>query len=205
MGPVIRAHNGFIDKYIGDAIMALFETADDALRAGLAMLDALDGFNKDRAAADLPAIGIGIGLNSGSLMLGTIGETRSHGRHRHLRCGQSCRAHRKPDQDLWREPADHAEHLQSALDTARLFRSGRSTSSSSRARPRLSPSTRSTIAIRRPNARPRNSPAISCNRVSRHWRRAILSRRASCSHEASRCCPEIPPPPIFSNVAVRRA
>jgi len=74
MGPVIRAHNGFIDKYIGDAIMALFELADDAVRAGLAMLDALDGFNKERAAAGLPAIGIGIGLNSGSLMLGTIGE-----------------------------------------------------------------------------------------------------------------------------------
>ena len=33
MGPVIRDHNGFIDKYIGDAIMALFENADDALRA----------------------------------------------------------------------------------------------------------------------------------------------------------------------------
>ena len=30
MGPVIRDHNGFIDKYIGDAIMALFEEADDA-------------------------------------------------------------------------------------------------------------------------------------------------------------------------------
>lgn len=74
MGPVIRAHNGFIDKYIGDAIMALFESADDAVRAGLAMQDALDGFNKERGAANLPAIGIGVGLNSGSLMLGTIGE-----------------------------------------------------------------------------------------------------------------------------------
>ena len=30
MVPVIRTHNGFIDKYIGDAIMALFDTADDA-------------------------------------------------------------------------------------------------------------------------------------------------------------------------------
>ena len=49
MGPVIRDHNGFIDKYIGDAIMALFDNADDALRAGLAMLDALDGFNDERA------------------------------------------------------------------------------------------------------------------------------------------------------------
>ena len=74
MGPVIRDHNGFIDKYIGDAIMALFETADDALRAGLAMLDALDGFNAERAASGLEPIGIGIGINTGSLMMGTIGE-----------------------------------------------------------------------------------------------------------------------------------
>ena len=75
MGPVIRANNGFIDKYIGDAIMALFNNADDALRAGLAMLDALDGYNVERRASGLDPIGIGIGINTGSLMLGTIGET----------------------------------------------------------------------------------------------------------------------------------
>ena len=74
MGPVIRTHNGFIDKYIGDAIMALFNNADDALRASLAMHDALDDFNEERRAAGLDPVAIGIGLNSGSLMLGTIGE-----------------------------------------------------------------------------------------------------------------------------------
>src|SRR5262249_55024747 len=74
MGPVIRTHNGFIDKYIGDAIMALFANADDALRAGLAMLDALAAFNADRQSAGQPAIAIGVGINTGSLMLGTIGE-----------------------------------------------------------------------------------------------------------------------------------
>jgi class 3 adenylate cyclase len=74
MGPVIRTYNGFIDKYIGDAIMALFDTADDALKAGLAMLDTLNGFNEQRRMTGLEPIAIGIGLNSGSLMLGTIGE-----------------------------------------------------------------------------------------------------------------------------------
>jgi class 3 adenylate cyclase/HAMP domain-containing protein len=74
MGPVICIHNGFIDKYIGDAIMALFDDADDALRAGLAMHEALEGFNEERRASGLEPIAIGIGLNSGSLMLGTIGE-----------------------------------------------------------------------------------------------------------------------------------
>ena len=74
MSPVIRDHNGFIDKYIGDAIMALFEHADDALRASLAMLDTLANSNAERLASGLTPLGIGIGLNTGSLMLGTIGE-----------------------------------------------------------------------------------------------------------------------------------
>ncbi len=74
MGPVIRDHNGFIDKYIGDAIMALFESPDDAVKAGLAMLDTLDAFNAVRRAAGRSPIAIGIGINTGTLMMGTIGE-----------------------------------------------------------------------------------------------------------------------------------
>ena len=74
MGPVIRDHNGFIDKYIGDAIMALFESADDALKAGLGMLETLEAFNADRRAAGQAPIGIGVGINTGTLMMGTIGE-----------------------------------------------------------------------------------------------------------------------------------
>lgn len=74
VGPVIRDHGGFIDKYIGDAIMALFENADDGVRAGLAMLDALDSFNAARATQGLAPVAIGTGLNTGSLMMGTIGE-----------------------------------------------------------------------------------------------------------------------------------
>ena len=74
MGPVIRDHNGFIDKYIGDAIMALFESADDAVKAGLGMLETLEAFNADRRAAGQPPISIGVGINTGTLMMGTIGE-----------------------------------------------------------------------------------------------------------------------------------
>ncbi|TAJ26402.1 MAG: adenylate/guanylate cyclase domain-containing protein [Reyranella sp.] len=72
MGPVIRDHGGFIDKYIGDAIMALFEHADDGVRAGLAMMETLKAFNAERTGPE--PVGIGIGLNTGSLMMGTIGE-----------------------------------------------------------------------------------------------------------------------------------
>jgi signal transduction histidine kinase/class 3 adenylate cyclase/ActR/RegA family two-component response regulator len=74
MEPVIIEYNGFIDKYIGDAIMALFGgSADDALKAGLEMLHQLQKYNEDRQkTGDIP-IRIGIGINTGSLMLGTVG------------------------------------------------------------------------------------------------------------------------------------
>jgi class 3 adenylate cyclase len=74
MEPVITHHQGFIDKYIGDAIMALFEqNADDAVKAGIAMLGNLEKYNQDRHKAGYPPIHIGIGINTGELMLGIIG------------------------------------------------------------------------------------------------------------------------------------
>ncbi len=77
MGPIIREHGGFIDKYMGDAIMALFEGGpDDAVRAGLAMLRQLEVYNEGRKRAGYVPIEIGIGINSGDLMLGTVGEQR---------------------------------------------------------------------------------------------------------------------------------
>ena len=74
MNPVISAHRGIIDKYMGDAIMALFPTAaDDALSAALSMLARLDEYNAGRERAAYAAIRIGIGVNTGLLMLGVIG------------------------------------------------------------------------------------------------------------------------------------
>lgn len=75
MGPIIRQNNGFIDKYIGDAIMALFVEPDDAVRAGISLLQKLKVFNAKRAQIDSEPIKIGIGIHSGRVMLGTIGET----------------------------------------------------------------------------------------------------------------------------------
>ena len=54
MGPIIRENNGFIDKYIGDAIMALFINADDALKAAMTMHDELLEFNKAREHQGFP-------------------------------------------------------------------------------------------------------------------------------------------------------
>jgi hemerythrin len=74
MGPVIRNAGGFIDKFIGDAIMALFPGgADDALRAAIVMLHKLDYYNGGRDRAVYEPLHIGIGLNTGISMLGTIG------------------------------------------------------------------------------------------------------------------------------------
>jgi two-component system sensor histidine kinase ChiS len=77
VGPVIRQHNGFIDKYIGDAVMALFpETADQAVKAAIDMQKQLLLYNVKRQNSGYPTLAIGIGLHRGSLMLGTIGEER---------------------------------------------------------------------------------------------------------------------------------
>jgi adenylate cyclase len=74
MEPAIIENQGFIDKYIGDAIMALFHrSADDALRAGIMMLQRLKEFNLNRQKERQPAIAIGIGINTGRSMLGTVG------------------------------------------------------------------------------------------------------------------------------------
>jgi predicted ATPase/serine/threonine protein kinase/class 3 adenylate cyclase/GAF domain-containing protein len=81
MEPIIAQHQGFIDKYIGDAIMALFPSrADEAVSASIAMLKKLAAYNQERKESGLKAIAIGIGLNTGLLMLGTVGgENRMDG------------------------------------------------------------------------------------------------------------------------------
>ncbi len=81
MEPAILDNNGFIDKYIGDAIMALFSrSADDAIKAGIDMLHRLAKYNTKRTNPERPPIQIGIGINTGSLMLGTVGgQTRMDG------------------------------------------------------------------------------------------------------------------------------
>jgi len=74
MGPLIHSNHGFIDKFIGDAIMALFpESAADALQASIDMRRALYPFNQSRIQQGFDPITMGIGLHSGNLMLGTVG------------------------------------------------------------------------------------------------------------------------------------
>ena len=74
MEPVIAAHGGFIDKYIGDAIMALFpDSPDQAVRGALAMLNKLEEYNAGRERAGYRPVKIGIGINTGIVIIGTVG------------------------------------------------------------------------------------------------------------------------------------
>ncbi len=74
MEKIIVEHNGIIDKFLGDGIMAIFPTsADTALKSACLMLEEIKTFNNSRIANNESPIKAGIGLNTGLCMLGTIG------------------------------------------------------------------------------------------------------------------------------------
>lgn len=74
MAPLISVHDGIIDKYIGDAIMAIFPgSAKDAFDCSLSILKQLRIYNEGRSRAGYRQIDIGIGLNTGLAMVGTVG------------------------------------------------------------------------------------------------------------------------------------
>ncbi len=78
MEPLIARNHGFIDKYIGDSIMALFMgNVENAIDAAIEMRVALADFNVKRKMDGKHAIDSGIGLHTGNLMLGVVG---GHGR-----------------------------------------------------------------------------------------------------------------------------
>lgn len=86
MAPIIHSHNGFVDKYVGDAIMALFDdnpedlsdpnyvnSADRAIQCSIAMRRALLELNELRKQYNQPPLETGIGISTGSVVLGTVG------------------------------------------------------------------------------------------------------------------------------------
>jgi adenylate cyclase len=75
LGPIIRNHNGFINQYLGDAIMALFPgSATDALAAAVEMKKNINELNIKRNLQNLSPIQIGIGMHTGSLIMGITGD-----------------------------------------------------------------------------------------------------------------------------------
>jgi class 3 adenylate cyclase len=76
VGPIIRKHEGFIDKYIGDGIMALFPLRmEQALQAAIEIQQELIAYNRHRASHNYQPIEVAIGIHVGQLMLGMIGES----------------------------------------------------------------------------------------------------------------------------------
>ena len=75
MGPIIEANGGFICQYFGDGIMALFKEKHElVIQAAIEMQVALQRYNKKRFVRNREALRLGIGLNTGKLMLGVIGD-----------------------------------------------------------------------------------------------------------------------------------
>ncbi|MBK5299446.1 MAG: adenylate/guanylate cyclase domain-containing protein, partial [Vicinamibacteria bacterium] len=80
MVPIVFAHKGTIDKFVGDMIMALFgaplddpDHADHAVETALAMSAGLARLNREWTAAGRPALDIGIGINTGDMVAGNLG------------------------------------------------------------------------------------------------------------------------------------
>ena len=83
MSAAIEAQGGVIDKYIGDEIMALFgapvsapDSADRAVRAALAMREALATLNRELAVEGRPPLAFGVGINTARVVAGNIGSHR---------------------------------------------------------------------------------------------------------------------------------
>ena len=80
MVAVLFEHQGTLDKFVGDMVMALFgaplddpDHAEHAVQTALAMVRALDVLNAEWASFGLPRLDIGIGINSGDMVAGNIG------------------------------------------------------------------------------------------------------------------------------------
>jgi signal transduction histidine kinase/class 3 adenylate cyclase/ActR/RegA family two-component response regulator len=75
VSPKIREHHGFIVKYLGDGMMAVFPNgADDAVKGGIAKLQQVYQYNADRARSGYPPIQVGVGVHFGHMMVGIVGE-----------------------------------------------------------------------------------------------------------------------------------
>jgi adenylate cyclase len=81
MSQEIATHHGFVDKFLGDAILAVFDRpenhAEDAVKAAVAMQLSLVEFNRDRFQYNLnELIQIGVGIHTGIGLIGTVGSNQ---------------------------------------------------------------------------------------------------------------------------------
>jgi adenylate cyclase len=84
MVDILFKYSGTLDKFVGDEIIGLFgapipieDAPFKAVSCAIAMLQALEEFNRTRESENLAAIRIGIGINTGNVITGSIGSTRA--------------------------------------------------------------------------------------------------------------------------------
>ncbi|TNJ41475.1 tetratricopeptide repeat protein [Tamlana fucoidanivorans] len=76
MGPKIQKNKGFVNQYLGDGIMALFpKTANNALQACIEMQKEISKYNIQREKDGYTVLSVGMGLHTGALVMGIIGDT----------------------------------------------------------------------------------------------------------------------------------
>lgn len=78
---IVEAEGGIIDKFIGDGVLAVFgalrpspEDAAAAIRCGLRLIAAIDGWNVERARHGAPPVRVGVGIHHGEVVMGAIGD-----------------------------------------------------------------------------------------------------------------------------------
>lgn len=73
--PVVKENHGFINQYLGDGFMAIFpEKPEDALCAAIDIQRAVRVYNQVREDQEAPRIRVGIGMHTGSLIMGITGD-----------------------------------------------------------------------------------------------------------------------------------
>ena len=79
VGPKIKENNGFVNQFLGDGIMALFQHhSSDAVKASVQMQKKVAEYNIERQSKGRKPIRVGIGLHTGPLMMGIIGDIMYH-------------------------------------------------------------------------------------------------------------------------------
>jgi len=110
MTKIVLDSGGLLDKYIGDALMAVWgaplamdDHADKALESALKMLDALDVLREGWKPRSLPAIDIGCGINTGPMVVGNMGSDLTLRLYGTGRFGEPGVAPRRHHERVWGE------------------------------------------------------------------------------------------------------
>lgn len=73
IGPIVRKYNGFVDKYLGDGVLAIFIKPEEALSASNEIVKTI---NQDSSKLGIYSTKVGIGIHTGKVVMGVIGDRK---------------------------------------------------------------------------------------------------------------------------------